>query len=137
MCTLVHVQLYVWLHACICVYTLEEETKLNFIILFRNECSNLQILCMCVKKEKEKVQTKKKKGQTVKKTFFFQVLDFVTATNGWGKNTVIDLFQATDKVSESNYVRQTVVKITKPVPNVYSQLVDFNILSNAQKQTLF
>ena len=49
----------------------------------------------------------------------------------------IDLFQATDKVSESNYVTKTMVKITKPVPNVYSQLVDFNVLSNAHKQMLF
>ena len=37
-------------------HTLKEETKLNFIILFRNECSNVQISCMCVQK----------KGQTVK-----------------------------------------------------------------------
>ena len=69
LCTLVHVRLYVWLHACICVHmcvcmhildhhTLKEETKLNFIILFRNECSNIQISCMCVQK---KVQTVKNK----------------------------------------------------------------------------
>ena len=109
-------------------HTLEEETKLNFIILFRNECSNLQISCMCVKE---------RRSTNCKKLNKIQVSDFVSHKWLKKKSTVIDLFQATDKVSESNYVTQSVVKITKPVPNVYSQLVDFNVLSNAQKQMLF
>ena len=54
-------------------HTFEEETKLNFIILFRNlllKLTNFKYVC---KKERKKVQTVKNK---------LQVSDFVTVTNG-------------------------------------------------------
>ena len=69
--------IYIYMHAYICTslsdhHTLEEETKLNFI-LFRNLLVKLTNFMYVCKKRRKKVQSVKNK---------IQVSDLVTVTNG-------------------------------------------------------
>ena len=80
-CVAAYMCVCIYMHAYICTslsdhHTLEEETKLNFI-LFRNLLVKLTNFMYVCKKRRKKVQSVKNK---------IQVSDLVTVTNGWGQS---------------------------------------------------